>query len=106
MEELPSGERGPTDADLDAVLAASPQTALVTVTHWQDDGSRDSTDLILASARSNGSTSSYATSTTLRGSLRKHSRAVRFARVIERLIAQRIVSSRGMIEAWMTRMQG
>ena len=48
-EQLPSGERGPKDADLDAVLAASSHTALVTVTHWQDDGSRESTDLILAS---------------------------------------------------------
>lgn len=48
-EQLPRGERGPRDADLDTVLAASPQTALVTVTHWQDDGARESTDLILAS---------------------------------------------------------
>ena len=37
MEELPSGERGPIDADLDAVLAASPRTALVTVTYWRDE---------------------------------------------------------------------
>jgi hypothetical protein len=48
-EQLPRGDRGPGDADLDSVLAASPQTALVTVTHWQDDGARESTDLILAS---------------------------------------------------------
>lgn len=48
-EQLPRGERGGRDADLDAVLAASSQTALVTVTHWQDDGARESTDLILAS---------------------------------------------------------
>jgi len=48
-EQLPRGDRGPADANLDAVLAASPQTALVTVTHWQDDGGRESTDLILAS---------------------------------------------------------
>jgi hypothetical protein len=48
-EQLPRGDRGPADADLDAVLTASPQTALVTVTHWQDDGERESTDLILAS---------------------------------------------------------
>jgi hypothetical protein len=47
-EQLPRGDRGPADADLDAALAASPQTALVTVTHWQDDGARESTDLILA----------------------------------------------------------
>jgi hypothetical protein len=48
-EQLPHGDRGPGDADLDSVLAASPQSALVTVTHWQDDGVRESTDLILAS---------------------------------------------------------
>lgn len=48
-EQLPRGDRGPADADLDAALTASPQTALVTVTHWQDDGERESTDLILAS---------------------------------------------------------
>ena len=48
-EQLPSGDRGARDADLDAVLAASSRTALVTVTHWQDDGARESTDLILAS---------------------------------------------------------
>ncbi len=47
-EQLPRGERGPADADLDQVLTASPRTALVTLTHWQDDGARDSTDLILA----------------------------------------------------------
>lgn len=47
-EQLPRGERGRADADLDAVLTASPHTALVTVTHWQDDGVRESTDLILA----------------------------------------------------------
>jgi len=47
-EHLPHGQRGPTDADLDTALAASPRTALVTVTHWQDEGSRESTDLILA----------------------------------------------------------
>ncbi len=47
-EQLPRGERGPADAELDQVLTASPDTALVTVTHWQDDGARESTDLILA----------------------------------------------------------
>ncbi len=48
-EQLPRGDRGPTDADLDAALAASPRTALVTVTHWREDGARESTDLVLAS---------------------------------------------------------
>ncbi len=47
-ERLPRGDRGPREADLDAVLAASPATALVTVTRWQDDGARESTDVILA----------------------------------------------------------
>lgn len=49
IEQLPHGERGPTDAELDAALTESPRTALVTVTHWQDDGARESTDVILAS---------------------------------------------------------
>ncbi len=49
IEQLPHGDRGPADASLEAALTASPQTALVTVTHWQDDGARESTDLILAS---------------------------------------------------------
>ncbi|MFZ0091875.1 MAG: hypothetical protein WAL63_20400 [Solirubrobacteraceae bacterium] len=47
-ERLPQGDRGPGDTTLDAALAASPRTALVTVTHWRDDGARESTDLILA----------------------------------------------------------
>lgn len=49
MEQLPSGARGTADAELDRVLAASPRTALVTVTHWSEDGARETTDLILAS---------------------------------------------------------
>lgn len=48
LERLPQGDRGPQDADLDTVLPASPQTALVTVTRWQDGGERENTDLILA----------------------------------------------------------
>lgn len=48
LERLPRGDRGPRDADLDTVLPASPQTALVTVTRWQDGGERENTDLILA----------------------------------------------------------
>jgi hypothetical protein len=47
-EELPRGDRGRLDAELDAVLTASPRTALLTATRWQDDGSRENTDLILA----------------------------------------------------------
>jgi hypothetical protein len=48
LEQLPSGDPGPREADLDTVLAASPQTALVTVTRWRDSGERESTDVILA----------------------------------------------------------
>jgi hypothetical protein len=48
LEQLPRGDRGPRDADLDATLAASPKTALVTVTRWRDGGERESTDVILA----------------------------------------------------------
>ena len=48
IEQLPSGERGPTDADFDATLAASPRTALVTVIHWRDSDVRESTDVVLA----------------------------------------------------------
>jgi hypothetical protein len=86
-EQLPRGDRGPGDADLDSVLAASPQTALVTVTHWQDDGARESTDLILASGEQR-----------LHVFLRDANDAARFAAqavdgsevraLIERLIAQ------------------
>lgn len=49
LEQLPSGETGPRDADLDKVLTASPHTALVTSTRWRDQGERESTDVILAS---------------------------------------------------------
>ncbi len=48
VERLPDGDRGPDDANLDAALAASPKTALVTVTRWRDSGEREKTDVILA----------------------------------------------------------
>ncbi len=48
IERLPSGDRGQTDADATAVLGAASATALLTATHWQDDGTRESTDLVLA----------------------------------------------------------
>lgn len=48
VERLPDGDRGPEDANLDAALAASPKTALVTVTRWRDSGEREKTDVILA----------------------------------------------------------
>jgi hypothetical protein len=47
-ERLPDGERGLQDADLDATLAASPKTALITATRWSDSGEREKTDVILA----------------------------------------------------------
>ena len=47
-ERLPHGDRGPADASADAVLAASPRTALVSVSHWEADGTRDTHDLVLA----------------------------------------------------------
>jgi hypothetical protein len=49
-EHLPSGDRGPRDADAGSVLSASPSTALISVSHWQDDGTRETHDLVLAQA--------------------------------------------------------
>jgi hypothetical protein len=48
VARLPDGDRGPEDADLDATLAKSPKTALVTVTRSRDSGEREKTDVILA----------------------------------------------------------
>ncbi|MBV9365287.1 MAG: hypothetical protein JOY89_13680 [Solirubrobacterales bacterium] len=48
LERLPDGDRGPGDADLDAALAASAKTALVTVSRWRDSGDREKTDVVLA----------------------------------------------------------
>jgi hypothetical protein len=45
---LPAGDRGPREADADAVLAASPQSALLSASRWQDDGARATTDVVLA----------------------------------------------------------
>jgi len=47
-DRLPSGDRGPKDADADAVLAKSPRTALVSVSTWQESGDRETHDLVLA----------------------------------------------------------
>ena len=47
-DRLPSGDRGPKDADPDSVLGGSPRTALITASRWQDDGGHESTDLVLA----------------------------------------------------------
>jgi hypothetical protein len=47
-KRLPAGDRGPRDADADAVLAASPATALVSVSRWDDHGDRETHDVALA----------------------------------------------------------
>ena len=47
-ERLPSGDRGPKAADADAVLAASPHTALISVSQWEGDGTRETHDVVLA----------------------------------------------------------
>jgi hypothetical protein len=47
-ERLPSGDRGATGVDMEVILARSPQTALVSVSHWADDGSRETHDVVLA----------------------------------------------------------
>jgi hypothetical protein len=49
-ERLPAGDGGPRDADADAVLATSPKTALVSLSHWEGDGTRDTHDVVLAQA--------------------------------------------------------
>jgi hypothetical protein len=47
-DRLPHGDRGPQDADADAVLAASPKTALLSVSHWDEAGDRETHDVVLA----------------------------------------------------------
>jgi hypothetical protein len=47
-ERLPSGDRGERTKDAEAALAGSPRTALVSVSHWESDGARDTHDLVLA----------------------------------------------------------
>lgn len=47
-ERLPSGDSAPRDADADTVLASSPETALISVSHWEDDGTRETHDVVLA----------------------------------------------------------
>ena len=47
-QRLPSGDRAPKDADADAVLSSSPQTALISVSHWEGDGARETHDVVLA----------------------------------------------------------
>jgi hypothetical protein len=45
---LPHGDRGPQNVNAAEVLATSPSTALLSISHWQDDGSRETHDLVLA----------------------------------------------------------
>lgn len=47
-ERLPSGDRGPEDTDADSALAASPQTALISVSTWDETGNRETQDIVLA----------------------------------------------------------
>jgi len=47
-ERLPHGDRAPKDAGADATLAASPKTALISVSTWEDDGTRATHDVVLA----------------------------------------------------------
>lgn len=47
---LPSGARGPRDADADAVLSSSPRTALVSISHYDPAGDRTTHDVVLAAA--------------------------------------------------------
>lgn len=47
-ERLPSGDRGPQDADAEAVLEASPRTALISVNRWDEQGDLATVDLALA----------------------------------------------------------
>jgi hypothetical protein len=47
-QRLPSGDRAPREAHGDTVLASSPHTALISVSHWEDDGTRETHDIVLA----------------------------------------------------------
>lgn len=47
-KRLPSGDRGPKGADPDAVLSASPQTALISVSKWDTNGDLSTDDVVLA----------------------------------------------------------
>ena len=47
-DRLPSGDRAPETADADAVLSASPKTALISVSHWDEAGDRETHDVVLA----------------------------------------------------------
>lgn len=47
-KRLPSGGRATDGADPDAVLSASPRTALVSVSRWDDNGDLSTHDVVLA----------------------------------------------------------
>lgn len=47
-ERLPSGGRGPKEADADAVLGRSQRTALITVNRWDESDQHQASDLVLA----------------------------------------------------------
>lgn len=46
-ERLPSGDRGPEDADAETVLSASGRTALISINRWDGEGNRDTHDVVL-----------------------------------------------------------
>jgi hypothetical protein len=48
LDKVPHGDRGPQEADATAMLGAASSSALITTTTWQPDGTRESTDLVLA----------------------------------------------------------
>ncbi len=48
LDRVPHGRSGPAAADPEDVLAACSSGALVTATLWQQDGTRESSDLVLA----------------------------------------------------------
>lgn len=47
-DRLPSGDRGAEGADAEQLLTSSPQTALVSVNHWDDAGDLETHDVVLA----------------------------------------------------------
>jgi hypothetical protein len=47
-KRLPSGDSGPKDAAADPLLDSSAKTALISVSTWQDEGTRQTSDVVLA----------------------------------------------------------
>ena len=49
-KRLPQGDRGDENAEADSALSSSPKTALISISHWRDDGTRETNDIVLAQA--------------------------------------------------------